>query len=81
MFGCPAYRASDETFAVLVSEGVVLTRLPDPERDRLNADFGTEPFYAGGRYVPEWAKIPRERASLEELEPFVRASYEAAMGG
>ena len=35
MFGCPSYRVDGTLFAVLVTDGIALTRLPEAERDRI----------------------------------------------
>lgn len=78
MFGCPAYRVDAEVFAVVVTEGIVLTRLSAPERERLDAAFETRPFYANGRLVSGWVVVPDP--DLEELRPYVVASYEGAAG-
>ena len=34
MFGCPSYQAEGTLFAVLVTDGVALTRLPSDHRER-----------------------------------------------
>lgn len=81
MFGCPSYRA-DELFAVLVTEGVVVTRLGEEERGRLKREFGGKPFEAGGRKVESWAMVPVDDVEdLDPLLPFVRTSYETAFSG
>ncbi|WP_439026263.1 hypothetical protein [Haloarchaeobius sp. DT45] len=80
MFGCPSYRAADTLFAVLVTDGVALTRLPDDRRDDLTAHFETSPFDANGRTVTKWVQAAvDDPGALEPLEPYVRASYESAL--
>lgn len=78
-FGCPSYSADGTLFAVLVTEGVVLTRLPQDHRDALDASFETGPFEAGGRTVTSWVRVTVDDPSdLDGLLPFVEQSYEAA---
>jgi hypothetical protein len=81
MFGCPCYRASGKVFAALTADAVVLTRLPDDARAELAAEWETEPFDVQGRSTGKWVQVPVEGADLGELEPYVRASYEAAAAG
>ncbi|MFC7249890.1 TfoX/Sxy family protein [Halomicroarcula sp. GCM10025324] len=78
MFGCPSYRADGTLFAVLVTEGVVLTRLPPDQRAQLAAAFEAEPFQAGDRTVTSWVQVPVDDATLGPLVPYVEASYETA---
>ena len=80
MFGCPSYRAEDTLFAVLVTEGVVLTKLPEDRREEIAEGFETGPFQAGGRTITKWVQITVENSdAIETLQPFVEASYEAAL--
>jgi len=80
MFGCPSYTADGTLFAVLVTDGVALTRLPDERRAELDRAFAVGPFRAGERTVPKWAQVTiAEPAALDDLLPFVRASYETAL--
>ncbi|WP_435065167.1 TfoX/Sxy family protein [Halobaculum sp. EA56] len=81
MFGCPSYTADGTLFAVVSSQGVALTRLPDDERERLAADHPVEPFEAGPRTVDGWVVLPPAAATDCDLGRYVRASYETARGG
>ena len=80
MFGCPSYQADGTLFAVLVTDGVALTRLPEDRRESLAAAYETGPFQAGDRTVTAWVQATVEdAAALDDLEPYVRASYESAL--
>ena len=80
MFGCPSYQADRTLFAVLVTDGVALTRLPDDRRESLAASFETGPFEAGSRTVTKWVQVAVDDPSdLDDLVPYVEASYEAAL--
>ena len=81
MFGCPCYRANGKVFAVLTTDAVALTRLPEDVRAALEAERETGPFDANGRAVKKWVQVPVDGADLEALERYVRASYEAAADG
>jgi hypothetical protein len=81
MFGRPSYRADGTLFAVLVTDGVALTRLPDEWRSELETVFETDPFQAGDRTVTKWVQVPVSGPTdLDALRPYVRASYETARG-
>ena len=80
MFGCPSYQAEKTLFAVLVTDGVALTRLPGDHRERVMQAFETGPFQAGERTVTKWVQITiTDVAKLDSLVPHVRASYESAL--
>lgn len=80
MFGCPSYRADDTLFAVLVTDGVVLTRLPEEQRGEIEQAFETGPFQAGVRTATKWVQVDVVKAlDLDALLPFVEASYETAL--
>ena len=81
MFGCPSYRANGKVFAVLTTDAVALTRLPEEVRVELEAERETEPFDANGRTVRKWVQVPADGSDLGEIERYVRASYEAAAVG
>ncbi len=80
MFGCPSYQADGTLFAVLVTDGVALTRLPADRRDALDAAYETGPFQARDRTVTKWVQVAvADVTDLDALEPYVRASYETAL--
>lgn len=80
MFGCPSYRAAGTIFAVLVTDGVALTRLPDDHREEVTQAFETGPFRAGERTVTKWVQVAIDDVDeLDSLVPHVRASYESAL--
>lgn len=82
MFGCPSYRADGTLFAVLVTDGVALTRLPHDHREQVAEAFETGPFQAGERTVEKWVQVTIvDVAALESLAPHVESSYEAALAG
>lgn len=80
MFGCPSYQADGTLFAVLVTDGVVLTRLHSDHRDKVEQAFDTGPFQAGDRTVTKWVQVTIEHMNdLDALAPHVKASYESAL--
>ena len=80
MFGCPSYRADGTLFAVLVTEGVALTKLPADRREALDERFETGPFRAGERTVEKWVQVTvDDPTDIDALESDIEASYEAAL--
>lgn len=80
MFGHPTYKASGTIFALLTMDGVVLTRLPDDERERLAEARDAGPFEANGQTIEKWVHVPIGADDLDAIEDFVRASHRAALG-
>ena len=79
MFGLPSFTADGELFCVVSAQGVSLTKLPDGERAALEELVAVGPFDADGRTVERWATVATaDLPDDETLEPFLRASYEAA---
>jgi len=80
MFGCPAYIARGALFALLVTRGIVLTHLPETEREALSRVAIVQPFQAGTKTIHRWAQVSID--STEEIEavvPYVYISYQAAL--
>lgn len=80
MFGCPSYQADGELFAVLTTDAVTLTRIPEDRRAEVIDAFDAGPFQAGDRTVTKWVQVPIDDPSeIDALESDVRMSYEAAL--
>ncbi len=81
MFDCPSYQAAGHLFAFLVDGGVVLTQLRKAERETLAKRYTLSSFEVGERTLDHWIKVPVESdRDLSYLMPFVRRSYERALG-
>jgi len=81
MFGCPCYQARGKLFAFLVTNGIVITQLADTNREALSKRYPTSAFRAGKKTVPRWVRLSLKRQKdLDQLIPFVRKSYNAALG-
>lgn len=79
MFGAPSYAANGTLFAVIVTGGLILTRLGDEEKASLLEDPVVEYFTGHGRVIRKWLFIAiKEPADLERYRPFIEASYRAA---
>lgn len=79
MFGHPTYKAGGTIFALLATDAVVLTRLPEDDREQLAEERDVGPFEAGGQTIQKWVHVPIGADDLDAIESFVRASHRAAL--
>ncbi|MDD1676672.1 MAG: TfoX/Sxy family protein [Methanomicrobiales archaeon] len=81
LFGSPSYAAGSVNFAMLVTGGIVLTRLDEEQRDRLLEDPNAGYFAAHGRIMKRWVRISiGDVSEIERYLPWITASYAAARG-
>jgi TfoX/Sxy family transcriptional regulator of competence genes len=78
MMGCPCYMANGKMFALLVTGGIVLTKLNEEEKQSLAELYEWRPFEAH-RTIKKWAYLKAESSDLENLLPFIKASYRNAL--
>ncbi len=58
MFGSPAYVIGKTYFAMLVTGGIILTRLTEAEKERLLKEPNVGYFEGHGRVMKKWVHIP-----------------------
>jgi TfoX/Sxy family transcriptional regulator of competence genes len=79
MFGCPCYLAQGKMFAILVTGGVVITKLDAAGRKAVAEQLSAAPFAPQGMPMKSWVRVPlREAGPLKRILPWVEKSYEAA---
>jgi hypothetical protein len=77
MYGCPCYKNKEKLFAFLVTDGVVLTNVSEPDKLTLTKEFDIKPFQAGNRTINKWPQIRvDETTDVTKIIPFVKKSYE-----
>ena len=80
MFGCPCYQVNGKLFAFLVTSGVVITQLDQNDRAALSRQCQAAFFQAGEKIVKNWLMLSiKNQRDLNQIMPFVRKSYEAAL--
>ena len=80
MMGCPCYMARDKMFATLMDDALVITKLDEEDRSRLEVELGAGPFIHGEKVMSKWVKVPvKGEGDLAGILPYVRRSYEAAL--
>ena len=78
MMGCLCYFHGKSFFAVLVTKGIVITKLSEQQRATLSKQRKGEPFEMAGRTVKTWIRVPlNRREDLRGILSFVKQSYEA----
>jgi hypothetical protein len=79
LFGSPAYTIGKAYFAMLVTGGIILTRLSEEDKARLLKDPYAGYFEGHGHVMKKWIHITVSTPSdLDRYLPYLRASYEAA---
>lgn len=79
MFGSPSYAAEGTLFALLVTDGIVLTRLDEEKKSALLSTGGAGYFTGHGRVMKKWVVIIIDDPSnIDRYLPFISASYQAA---
>jgi len=77
MMGCLCYFHGKSFFAFLVTQGIVITKLPPNERATVVTQLKAEPFTMAGRSVKTWVKVPLEEPKgVSQILPFVKKSYQ-----
>jgi hypothetical protein len=79
IFGLPGYVVNGKVFALLVTGGIILTKLPESDRERVSKRFPTVPVTGHGGVIKAWVQmvIP-ETGDLSTILPFVKKSYDEA---
>jgi TfoX/Sxy family transcriptional regulator of competence genes len=80
MFGSPCFLANGKMFGLLVTKGIVITKLDQPDRDVLFNKYQGVPFVVGNKIIQKWVRLPMENiGGFNEMLPFVKKSYDAAL--
>ena len=77
MMGCPSYLVGRKMFALVVTGGIVITKLDDLQKEALSNVHQWEPFNAH-RTIKKWAHLKLESSLVENILPFVKMSYVTA---
>jgi TfoX N-terminal domain len=79
MYGCPCYKYNQKLFAFLVTDGVVLTKTDDRDKEKLAKDFMVKPFQAATRTMKGWLQIPLDETSdIKKIIPYIKNCYQHA---
>ncbi len=82
MFGSPSYAAEGTLFAILVTDGIILTRLDEEQKSGLISTGFADYFSGHGRVVKKWVVVSvGDPSHIDRYLPFITASYQAARMG
>lgn len=77
MYGCPCYKYNQKLFAFLVTDGVVLTKTSDTDKEKLAKEFKVKPFQAATRTMKGWPQLPLvETSDIKKIIPYIKNSYQ-----
>ncbi|HZG87857.1 TfoX/Sxy family protein [Paenibacillus sp.] len=79
MFGCPCYSAGGKIFAIVMSDGLVLTKLPAAEAVRRGSPLPVAPFRTETKNVPSWSKFAVGPDDVAKLAAWIEEGYRAAV--
>jgi TfoX/Sxy family transcriptional regulator of competence genes len=77
MMGCLSYLVGRKMFALVVTKGIVITKLDDESKKALLGVHPWKPFDAH-RTIKKWAHLELEPEDVPSIISFIRKSYEAA---
>jgi hypothetical protein len=81
IFCLPGYIVNGKVFALLVTGGIILTKLPEIDRALVFKRFQTVPVTGHGGVITEWVQIILpETGDLSTILPLVKKSYDEAAG-
>ncbi len=79
-FGCPSYQANGKTFAILVTKGVLITKIDQAVKYTLPDQHQDSAIHAGKRNIEHWVRIPiNDEAEIKKIMPVVKKSSEIVM--
>lgn len=79
MFGSPSFAAEGTLFAILVTDGIILTRLDEEQKSALISTGFADYFSGHGRVMKKWVVVSvGDPSRIDRYLPFITASYQAA---
>jgi len=76
MMGCQCYFYKRKFICFLVTDGIVLMKLSDGDREELKNKFGGKPFEMAGQTGRLWVTPLRGIADLNPIMPYVKKRYD-----
>lgn len=78
MMGCPSYLVGRKMFALVVTGGIVITKLDEAQKEALTAVHQWEPFCAH-RTIKKWVHLKVDPDNLPSIVPFIKDCYLSAL--
>lgn len=79
-FGCPSYQAYGKTFAILVTKGVLITKIDQAVKDTLPDQHQDGAIHTAKRNIEHWVRVPiNDEAEIEKIMHIVKKSSEIVL--
>lgn len=76
-FGCPSYQANGKTFAILVTKGVLITKIDQAVKDTLPDQHQDGAIHTCKKNIEHWVRVTiNNEAEIEKIMPIVKKSSE-----
>ena len=80
MMGCQCYFFNRKFIGFLVTDGIVLMKLSERDREEIKRKFGGKPFEMAGQTGRLWVTPLKTAKDLGPIMPFVRKAYDEVSG-
>ncbi len=79
-FGCPSYQANGKTFAILVTKGVLITKIDQAVKGTLPEQHQGGAIHTCKRNIEHWVRVPiNDEVEMEKIIPIVKKSSEIVL--
>lgn len=79
-FGCPSYQAGGRTFAILVTKGILITKIDQDVKDTLADQHQDGAIHSCKRNIEHWVRVPiNNEAEMEKIMHIVKKSSEIVL--
>jgi predicted DNA-binding protein (MmcQ/YjbR family) len=79
-FGCPSYQADGKTFAILVTKGVLITKIDQAVKDTLPDQHQNGAIHTCKKNIEHWVRVPiNDEAEMEKIMHIVKKSSEIVL--
>ena len=77
-FGCPCYQTNGKTFAILVTKGVLITKIDQAIKDTPSDQHqDRSAIHTDKRNIEHWVRVPmNDEAEMDKIMPIVKKSSE-----
>ncbi|MCL7416194.1 MAG: hypothetical protein M8349_09100 [ANME-2 cluster archaeon] len=76
-FGCPSYQTNGKTFAILVTKGILISKIDQAIKDSPSDQNQDSAIPTGKRNIEHWVRLPmKDEAEMDNIMPIVKRSSE-----
>ncbi|MCL7412557.1 MAG: hypothetical protein M8353_02945 [ANME-2 cluster archaeon] len=79
-FGCPSYQTNGKTFAILVTNGVLITRIDEAIEDTHSDPCQDGTNHVKQRNIEHWIRVPmKDKDEVDQIISIVKKSSEIVL--